>query len=249
MKNLAPVAFVLGAIGFGYLAHSMRYPPPATGEKWYWWGTFVDGQLAIPLLVTAMLVLFRRRARTSRVVLWTFGGVTAFCAFSTAAAVARAATVCQLLPWSDVPPQEIVAAFWSHHFALCSVPREGAAEVLEHFRERGVPMGIVTNGAARVQDAKIDVLGIRHYMKAIAISGAIGIKKPDPRIFHAALAEIGCPREGAWFVGDHPRNDVLGAEAAGLMPVWLSHRHPWPEESPPPKHWIALLSDLLCFFS
>jgi FMN phosphatase YigB (HAD superfamily) len=34
-------------------------------------------------------------------------------------------------------------------------------------------------------------------------------RNPDPRIFAQALAAIDCAASQAWFVGDHPRNDVL----------------------------------------
>ena len=42
------------------------------------------------------------------------------------------------------------------------------------------------------------------------ISEAVQGKKPDPRIFARALDEVGCQGAQAWFVRDHPVNDVLG---------------------------------------
>jgi putative hydrolase of the HAD superfamily len=57
------------------------------------------------------------------------------------------------------------------------------------------------------------------------ISEAVGVKKPDARIFAQALAAVGCRASQAWFVGDHPVNDVLGAAAVGLRPIWLTGVH------------------------
>ena len=50
-------------------------------------------------------------------------------------------------------------------------------------------------------------------------SHVVGIEKPDPRIFHLALTEIGVPPERCCFVGDSVHFDVDGARAAGLRPV------------------------------
>ena len=42
--------------------------------------------------------------------------------------------------------------------------------------------------------------------------------KPDPRIFYLALEAMDIASEDAWYVGDMPRIDVVGARAAGLRP-------------------------------
>jgi len=50
-------------------------------------------------------------------------------------------------------------------------------------------------------------------------SGAVGVMKPDPRIFHLALDAMAINSADAWYVGDMPGIDVVGARAAGLHPV------------------------------
>jgi putative hydrolase of the HAD superfamily len=76
-------------------------------------------------------------------------------------------------------------------------------------------------------------------------SEAVQMQKPDPRIFARALAEVGCLTSQAWFVGDHPVNDVLGAAASGLRPIWLTGVHPWPMEHPEPQWQMDALIDLV----
>jgi putative hydrolase of the HAD superfamily len=71
------------------------------------------------------------------------------------------------------------------------------------------------------------------------------VQKPDPRIFAHALAEIGCAAVHTWFVGDHPLNDVLGAAAVGLCPIWLTGVQPWPVEHPAPTWQITTLGELV----
>ena len=43
--------------------------------------------------------------------------------------------------------------------------------------------------------------------------------KPDPRIFRLALDAMGVDAGDAWYVGDMPAIDVVGARRAGLRPV------------------------------
>jgi putative hydrolase of the HAD superfamily len=104
---------------------------------------------------------------------------------------------------------------------------------------------VVTNGTVRRQQPKIAQLQIRPYLSTIVVSEAVQIKKPDPRIFAWALAEVGCQASQAWFVGDHPVNDVLGAAASGLRPIWLTGVHPWPTDHPEPQWQIGALIELV----
>jgi putative hydrolase of the HAD superfamily len=49
-------------------------------------------------------------------------------------------------------------------------------------------------------------------------SGDVGVDKPDPRIFHIALDALGVTADRAWYVGDTPLIDVVGARRAGVHP-------------------------------
>ena len=50
-------------------------------------------------------------------------------------------------------------------------------------------------------------------------SGAVGVRKPDPRIWDPALAATGARPEAAVHVGDSLLTDVGGARAAGIRPI------------------------------
>jgi putative hydrolase of the HAD superfamily len=50
------------------------------------------------------------------------------------------------------------------------------------------------------------------------------VEKPDPQIFRIALERMDARAESAVFVGDVPSVDVVGARAAGLIPILLD-RH------------------------
>ena len=50
----------------------------------------------------------------------------------------------------------------------------------------------------------------------------IGIAKPDARLFHEALSRGGVKAGAAVHVGDHPGDDIAGAQQAGLRAVWFN---------------------------
>lgn len=46
--------------------------------------------------------------------------------------------------------------------------------------------------------------------------------KPDAEIFRRAAARLGVACGSCLYVGDHPVNDVQGAQAAGMHPVFIN---------------------------
>jgi putative hydrolase of the HAD superfamily len=153
--------------------------------------------------------------------------------------------VSQRLPWRTVPDVWRLRRHWEMYFPLSVVARAGLEATLSALHARGIHLGIVTNGEVRFQEPKITQLAIGRYLATVVISEAVQVQKPDPRIFAHALAAIGCAAMHTWFVGDHPINDVLGAAAVGLRPIWLTGVQPWPPEHPAPRWQIAALSELL----
>jgi HAD superfamily hydrolase (TIGR01549 family) len=97
----------------------------------------------------------------------------------------------------------------------------GAVDLLAALRGY-VVVGIVTNNVVAEQLEKLSVLELRHLVDVLVISEEAGMAKPDPRIFHLALARAGCRADQAVMVGDSWRVDILGALAAGIRPVWLN---------------------------
>jgi putative hydrolase of the HAD superfamily len=88
--------------------------------------------------------------------------------------------------------------------------------------KRDFALGIVTNGPCDLQCVKLEASGLRGYFGAVAISREVGILKPDPRIFAIALGRLGVIAADSVFVGDTPRTDIVGAQAAGMKAVWLN---------------------------
>jgi putative hydrolase of the HAD superfamily len=103
---------------------------------------------------------------------------------------------------------------------LWSLVAERSAESLERLRQAGLKLGVVSNSDGRVEQA-LEAAQLRHYFDVIVDSALVGVEKPDPRIFHAALDALGVAPEEALYVGDMYEIDVVGARAAGLDAVLL----------------------------
>ena len=113
-------------------------------------------------------------------------------------------------------------------------PRERAARhavyadaepTLRRLSGTGARLGLVTNGPSDLQRQKIEASGLGHFFAAIAVSGEIGIGKPDPAIFSAALQDLGVEPKDGLMVGDTLARDIAGGRAAGLKTVWLNRRN------------------------
>jgi HAD superfamily hydrolase (TIGR01549 family) len=131
---------------------------------------------------------------------------------------------------AGIPPErldEVRAALIATHRELhlwCSVPSD-TREALRRLQAAGLRLGVVSNSEGRVHEA-LDAAGLRGFFDAVVDSGLVGIEKPDPRIFHIALEELGVRPEEAIYVGDLYDVDVLGARAAGIDAVLLGPGDP-----------------------
>ncbi len=67
-------------------------------------------------------------------------------------------------------------------------------------------------------------------MGAIVLSSEVGAVKPSPRIFQAALDQLGCEPSQVVVVGDNYERDVLGAAACGMRTVWISDAQDLPAD-------------------
>jgi putative hydrolase of the HAD superfamily len=101
---------------------------------------------------------------------------------------------------------------------------------LEALAGRGLKLGVVSNFEPWLEDV-LALEGVDHLFAAVAISGKLGVAKPDPEIFLAALTEAGADPAATVHVGDQPANDVAAARAVGITPVLIDRfaRHPDPD--------------------
>jgi putative hydrolase of the HAD superfamily len=85
-------------------------------------------------------------------------------------------------------------------------------------------LAVVSDAQSAYGLPELRAAGLANYFASIVISGDYGYRKPDARLFQAALTELQvCPEE-AIFVGNDRFRDVLGARQAGMKTILFCPR-------------------------
>lgn len=100
-------------------------------------------------------------------------------------------------------------------YGLWNHALEGVRDTLERLLAAGVRTGVVSNSDGSVR-ASLQRAGLIDLFEFVIDSHEVGVAKPHPAIFEAALAEMGLEATEVWYVGDSLFHDVEGALAAGL---------------------------------
>jgi len=124
-----------------------------------------------------------------------------------------------------------VLSYRAEFVRTCLVPRAGAVATLRELRDRGIKVGLIT-----VCTEDVELLwpesAFAGLFDAEIFSNAIGLSKPDPRIYLACCEQLGVAPDEALFVGDGANDELDGARRVGLHPV-LIHKAGedpvWPE--------------------
>ena len=101
----------------------------------------------------------------------------------------------------------------------------GAGEILRELKRRGYRLALVADGRPGTYYNVLSQHGLYGLFEAFAISELVGVEKPDPRLFTHALDQLGiAPKDygRAIMVGNHLERDIKGANALGMISVWLN---------------------------
>lgn len=91
---------------------------------------------------------------------------------------------------------------------------------LDLLEASGVRLAVVSNWDASLPDVLAEV-GLLDRFASVSASAVVGVRKPDPAIFHHALARLRLDPEQIVHVGDSVELDVAGAAAAGIRPLLI----------------------------
>lgn len=93
--------------------------------------------------------------------------------------------------------------------------------LLDALRERGLRLGLVSNAfdPGWLLHRDLERMGLAARLDHAVFSSEVGVRKPHPAIFEAALGALGVAPERALFVGDSRYADVRGAKEAGMRAV------------------------------
>lgn len=110
---------------------------------------------------------------------------------------------------------DAVARQWEEGIQIRLFPE--TLPTLEALRGRGLRMAVISN-ANHGLPGWLETLGLAPFFEATTYSFAVGVEKPDPRIFREALRAMGVRPEEAVHVGDTYEADVVGARGVGITP-------------------------------
>ena len=101
---------------------------------------------------------------------------------------------------------------------------EGVPETLCALEEKGYLLAIVTDTANSIS-AKLSWFergGFGHVWDSIVSSLELGTRKPDPKIYRAALQQLGLTPDQAAFVG-HKASELAGAHEVGMLTIAFNY--------------------------
>ena len=114
--------------------------------------------------------------------------------------------------------------------------------VLRWFRERGFRMGVVSDTFPSLQ-LTLEAAGLGEFFDCYVCSDQVGVMKPDPRIYQAALDALDVTAEESLYVDDY---DV---EADGARKMGFTAFHICRDGEPKEPWDIASLSEMIAYLS
>ena len=117
---------------------------------------------------------------------------------------------------------------------------DGAAELIDLLRKRGIRSALITNNSRRSVAALLERYPLRFDLLLAREDGAM---KPEPGIFRIACERLGTTPDTSIVVGD-THYDAIAAHRAGIRDVILVDPGEWTLEQIPPEASYAVASDL-----
>lgn len=93
-------------------------------------------------------------------------------------------------------------------------------QVLEHLKQKGYPMVLVSNFYGNINQVLKDA-GIDGYFKDVIESAVVGVRKPNPAIFALGVCALDLPASQVLVVGDTYGKDIVPAHKLGCHTLWI----------------------------
>lgn len=116
--------------------------------------------------------------------------------------------------WAQVNmPPELENDYLSRHSL-----NPGVLELLAFAKENKAPVWCLSNDVGRWSNKLRSNLGIEEYLTGSVISGDVGVRKPDRKIYEILVAHSGYKIDDLLFVDDREKN-VIAARDTGIETV------------------------------
>src|SRR5690606_12607813 len=93
--------------------------------------------------------------------------------------------------------------------------------------QKNYALASVTNG-----NSDLEKIGIANYFQFALSAEKVGASKPRPNLFHAVLHRANARAHETIHIGDHPVDDIQGAQQLGIHTIWFNPgQQPWNDPS------------------
>jgi HAD superfamily hydrolase (TIGR01549 family) len=119
---------------------------------------------------------------------------------------------------TDEPLLRELAWLWYEPITAQTRVEENLPHTLAAIRAAGLRLGVISNTFVPgfVHDRHLEMEGLLEFFPVRVYSSEVGYRKPDKRIFQAALAQLDVAPSEALFVGDLVKTDIVGARRMGM---------------------------------
>lgn len=93
-------------------------------------------------------------------------------------------------------------------------------EVLEYLKNNNYLIGVISDTYPSLE-MSLNAMGIGHYFNSFICSSLVGVMKPDPKIFIAALESLGVCTQESIFIDDY-KAEADGARQHGFTSFYLN---------------------------
>ena len=135
--------------------------------------------------------------------------------------------------------KQILDCYAEAFFDFPAPPDPSAYNTIRKVAQMGYRIGLISNTGQtpgylfRIYLKQLDML---KFFDVLTFSDEVELTKPSVEIFKMTLKSLGTTPEKSIHVGDHLKNDVIGANLAGMVTVHLVPK----AEAPPPHHGTAV---------
>ncbi|MBA7642398.1 hypothetical protein ES703_50091 [subsurface metagenome] len=99
-------------------------------------------------------------------------------------------------------------------------PRKGAIEVLGYLRVEDYRTGLISDCTCEIPNVW-ESTSLAPFFDVTVFSCSVGIKKPDPRIYHIATERLGVDPQDCLYIGDGSSRELTGALQVGMHPALI----------------------------
>lgn len=141
---------------------------------------------------------------------------------------AKKSAIDELLKMENIQSEEVKqACLRAYRYQIPDIHLyEGVAEMMKAFKNKGLKLGIITDGRPEGQRAKLQVLGLEKIVDYIIVTDEFGgprYRKPNSIAFQR-MKELLCVEYNQMcYIGDNIKKDFVAPERLGMRSIWFKN--------------------------